>query len=512
VISKDDVHGLATRCANAFLTSFVAFDEQSGGWSKYFSASPDDIGIWGTASGLVGLAVARAMKLPLDSAASQRQRVAAARFLARMQLKAGRDAGAWSISQAQRPAFVDTTAISLTALIRSGEDEWASCIERGLDWLAGCQLADGGWNNRERHRSDAKIAKTCPTAYSLLVLKEGMDYWATGGGTAKESWERSAARAAALIEARISPTTIVGEVASGWGRALSPGSSPEPAYSALAVDALRCYERDAFLESHRDGLRRLNALTRRNRTGFGMDDAPWPPIRDVWTPVSPLIERTMTFFTTAWIIRATAGSVMADESLIDFAAEWLVRADRSGRFFHFHNEAHGFLSMDALRACERLLAAMKNRSAFHDDERHSSSSEFEFDVFICHASEDKDTVVRPLAESLTKRGVRVWYDEYVLRLGDSLPKEIDRGLNACRFGIVVMSHNFFAKNWPRRELDGLAARETSGGLKVILPVWHGVDAAQVEQFSPTLAAKLAVSTSKGISVVAQEIERALRDL
>ena len=132
------------------------------------------------------------------------------------------------------------------------------------------------------------------------------------------------------------------------------------------------------------------------------------------------------------------------------------------------------------------------------------------DVFISHASEDKDAVARPLAEELKRRGFSVWYDEYVLKLGDSLPAEIDRGLANCRFGVVILSPRFFAKNWPRRELDGLAAREVRGGRKVILPVWHEVDADEVEKHSPMLAAKLAVSTSQGLGTVVEQIAAVLQ--
>jgi len=39
-----------------------------------------------------------------------------------------------------------------------------------------------------------------------------------------------------------------------------------------------------------------------------------------------------------------------------------------------------------------------------------------WDVFISHASEDKDAFVRPLALALCNLGVRVWYDEFSLRL------------------------------------------------------------------------------------------------
>src|ERR1051325_3140270 len=76
----------------------------------------------------------------------------------------------------------------------------------------------------------------------------------------------------------------------------------------------------------------------------------------------------------------------------------------------------------------------------------------DYDAFICHASEDKDDLVRPLAEGLMKLGHKIWYDEFQLRVGDSLRRSIDKGLARSRFGIVVLSPSFFAKNWPQYEL------------------------------------------------------------
>lgn len=89
-----------------------------------------------------------------------------------------------------------------------------------------------------------------------------------------------------------------------------------------------------------------------------------------------------------------------------------------------------------------------------------------WDVFISHASEDKSDFVQPLAKILTEFGVRVWYDEFTLRLGDSLSRSIDEGLSRSRFGLVVISPSFISKHWPEYELRGLVAREIGAG-KVI---------------------------------------------
>ena len=131
------------------------------------------------------------------------------------------------------------------------------------------------------------------------------------------------------------------------------------------------------------------------------------------------------------------------------------------------------------------------------------------DVFICHASEDKDDVARPLLAALTTRGWSGWLDELELTLGDSLSGGIEAALARSRFGIVILSPAFFAKPWPQRELAGLAAREVDAGSKVILPVWHGVDAHYIAERRPILADRLGVSTGPGIEQVADKISVAL---
>ena len=132
----------------------------------------------------------------------------------------------------------------------------------------------------------------------------------------------------------------------------------------------------------------------------------------------------------------------------------------------------------------------------------------EWDVFISHATEDKDRVVRPLAKELENRGITVWLDETELRVGVRLRRSIDRGLKHSRYGIVVLSPSFFGKHWPQQELDGLLAREADGR-DLILPVWHNVDADEVRAYSPILADRVATSSSAGIEAVADDLLRAM---
>ncbi|GAA1626200.1 toll/interleukin-1 receptor domain-containing protein [Kribbella alba] len=128
-----------------------------------------------------------------------------------------------------------------------------------------------------------------------------------------------------------------------------------------------------------------------------------------------------------------------------------------------------------------------------------------YDAFICHASEDKEEFVRPLAERLRAEHVEVWYDEFSLTVGDSLRRSIDRGLSQSRFGVVVLSQAFFRKRWTQRELDGLVAREMSGDDRVILPIWRGVGPSDILEYSPPLADTLAISADRGLDEVVHQL-------
>ena len=129
-----------------------------------------------------------------------------------------------------------------------------------------------------------------------------------------------------------------------------------------------------------------------------------------------------------------------------------------------------------------------------------------YDVFISHASEDKDELVRPLANALRDEGLSVWYDEFELRIGDSLRRKIDRGLASSRVGLVVLSRSFIGKGWTNYELDGIVTR-TITGEQILLPIWHDISKREVVEFSPSLADKVARSTATHtVEEIAAEIK------
>ena len=96
----------------------------------------------------------------------------------------------------------------------------------------------------------------------------------------------------------------------------------------------------------------------------------------------------------------------------------------------------------------------------------------EFEVFICHASEDKDKIARPLFDALEKNGIKSFLDEKYITWGDSLTEKINYALGKSKYVIAVLTENSIAKSWPLKEINSTLAREISSG-KVLLPIIYG---------------------------------------
>jgi tetratricopeptide (TPR) repeat protein len=143
-------------------------------------------------------------------------------------------------------------------------------------------------------------------------------------------------------------------------------------------------------------------------------------------------------------------------------------------------------------------------------EQPRPGQEYEYDLFVSHASEDKAELVAPLVAALKERGLRVWLDREQIGLGDDFRQSIERGLASSRFGVVVLSPSFL-KRWPQAELSALWGLEGASGRKCILPVRHQISADEVTRLWPLLATRLSVSTDQGVDAVAAEIESVVRE-
>lgn len=134
----------------------------------------------------------------------------------------------------------------------------------------------------------------------------------------------------------------------------------------------------------------------------------------------------------------------------------------------------------------------------------------EYDVFVSHAYEDKESFVDEFVEALRNQGLKVWYDTDKLKWGDSMREKIDKGLAKSRYGVVVLSPNYIAehKYWTKAELNGLFQVETVNG-KTVLPIWHNLTKKQVVEYSPIIADRKAMTTAL---MTPQEIAEALKEL
>ncbi len=130
-------------------------------------------------------------------------------------------------------------------------------------------------------------------------------------------------------------------------------------------------------------------------------------------------------------------------------------------------------------------------------------------AFISHASEDKEFFVRELYHNLSNLGLRIWYDEFTLKVGDSLSRSIDNGLKNSEYGIVILSKAFLNKNWPDYEYRSLLSREVNNK-PIILPIWYEITKEEVAEYSLYLADKFAITAnSSNINEVALKLVEVL---
>ncbi|WP_314051914.1 toll/interleukin-1 receptor domain-containing protein [Dialister invisus] len=157
--------------------------------------------------------------------------------------------------------------------------------------------------------------------------------------------------------------------------------------------------------------------------------------------------------------------------------------------------------IDMRRAYERRISELElNQIKTIKESVNAFVYEFprdsEYDVFVSHAWEDKESFVDEFVQCLCDRKIKVWYDKTQIKWGDSMRARIDAGLQKSKFGVVVLSPDYISegKYWTKAELDGLFQLESVGG-KMLLPIWHNLTKKQVMDFSPTLACKLAMTTA-----------------
>ena len=136
-------------------------------------------------------------------------------------------------------------------------------------------------------------------------------------------------------------------------------------------------------------------------------------------------------------------------------------------------------------------------------------NKYEYDAFISHAVEDKIPIANELCARLEAAGLNIWYSGKELGVGDSIEKTIQNGLNRSRYGIVIFSPTYLAKNWTIREFYTLLAKEIEEQ-KVILPVLYNTTLDELKNKDLLMADRFAVNADRGLDFVVERLVKEIR--
>ncbi len=165
--------------------------------------------------------------------------------------------------------------------------------------------------------------------------------------------------------------------------------------------------------------------------------------------------------------------------------------------FHRRLEAYSELvsCLSSIAKDEDFITSMKQQGSKNDQLQVNLSPE-KYDLFISHANKDKKEFVEELNASLEKLGINIFYDKKALEWGDNWKQRIIEGTQKAEFAIIVISENFFDREWTERELNEFLNRQNSNGQKLILPILHNITIAQLQEKYPSVADIQGISTEE----------------
>jgi len=184
-----------------------------------------------------------------------------------------------------------------------------------------------------------------------------------------------------------------------------------------------------------------------------------------------------------------------------FYNKYLKQHSLSGRIttILFHRSSDAF---DQLKSCLRSISKDQdfiNKMKEVEEpivQMHQAKIMPEYDVFLSHANKDKVEIVDDLNNSLEKLGVKIFYDKKSLEWGDNWKDRILDGTQKAEFAIIVISENFFDREWTEKELKEFLSRQNRDGQKLILPIVHNITNVDLRKKYPYVADIQAIDSSK----------------
>ena len=152
----------------------------------------------------------------------------------------------------------------------------------------------------------------------------------------------------------------------------------------------------------------------------------------------------------------------------------------------------------------RLKSISKNIDLYYENEEDVDIKEKkaqtqpmkQYDVFISHANSDKLDYVEDLYQTISRLGINVFYDKETFEWGDNWKQKIYDGVDSSEFAIIVISNNYFGREWTEKELQSFLNRQNSSGEKIILPLLHGISIKDLCDHYPELGEIQAISDSQ----------------
>lgn len=123
------------------------------------------------------------------------------------------------------------------------------------------------------------------------------------------------------------------------------------------------------------------------------------------------------------------------------------------------------------------------------------TSRKQYDVFISHARKDKNDYVNELNEAVKKLGISIFYDTDVISWGDNWKQVILNGTKSSEFAIIVISNNFFDREWTEKELNEFLIQQNENQQKTVLPLLYGITLDELKAHYPELGDIQCLSTS-----------------
>ena len=142
---------------------------------------------------------------------------------------------------------------------------------------------------------------------------------------------------------------------------------------------------------------------------------------------------------------------------------------------------------------------------------NAQSNNILYDVFVSHASEDKENFVKPLVMALKDNGINAWYDKHEIGWGDSFSSSINRGLVKSRYAIVVLSPYSMHKYWTNTELDTILSMESVNAQK-LLPIFHNISYEEIIAQKPIISGRLGINSNEGIEYIVEQMKKQLENI